>query len=476
MKTPAVYQNRLSFVLNICLKISAQKGFITASDLANELKVTVRAAREYLSDFTRLGMMYYDGGGRYIINKEMILPILHKVEAINGQLRIDDFIPQIFSYAAKNNAFFKKAFRVLEKVGYTVTHVENIRRLLISKNVPDNLKDIVMGDKLLYDKSYYEFELKGLANCKVVGEYSSYRLKNYLVADVLPLTVAYIASCACIIEFDVTEQPVSSKIIRRPSIKPFKNNEPYREEELLYELSVEYPELLMLGRKIAARFLKEQYRYKNLLEALNEENIALIVTHGTLKPHGFIISKRCDVLNRLLTEFEKLFKDFLSNVMKKGIIFVSIYEEPRDHRFFNLVRNFLGLKMQAMSDYAFLSSIMRDGDITSPIKVVKERGKEEENWYEFYLKRGEYLYKLEFITNEDPIKVQKKILSLMYPSFMISQGVPSLPMLIEAERACQLHLNWLEKNFELALRVAAKNFYEFSIRPRIELQKEVKYE
>jgi len=476
MKTPAIYRGRLSQILSLCIQISAKKNFVTPLDIANELRITVRAAREYLSDLVRMGLMHYQGGGTYVLNREAIYPIIHKLEAVNDtQLTIDDFIPEILFNISRNGAFFKKAFRVLEKIGYSLTNADNIRNSLLKPGLAREYEDFFVGGRVLYTKSYYELESKGIVECKAVGEYSGYRLKNYLIANIIPLTVAYIASCAYIGEFDISSQPISSKIKKKPEIKYFRGKEPFKEEELLYELSVEYPELLLLGRKIAARFLKEYYRYTNCLEVINEEDdITIMVTHGSLKPHGFILATKCDTLKYLINQFESTFEKFMKEVHKRDITFVAVYESPRDHRFFEIVKEILNLKIPSMSDYAFLHTIMRDGDITAPMRVPRERGKNIEHWYEFYLKRGDYIYKFEFLTKNDPLEIQKNILTLVYPSFMISSHGPSLPMLIEAERACQYYIGWLENNFELALRYASKYVYENPLGFRALRSKEVR--
>lgn len=476
MKTPAIYRGRLSQILSLCIKISIKKNFITPQDIAEELRITVRAAREYLSDLVRIGLMYYQGGGTYVLNRKAIYPIIHKLEAIDySQLTIDNFIPEILSNASKNGIFFKKAFRVLEKIGYSLTNADKIRNSLLEPGLTKGYEDFFIGNQILYTKSYYELETRGIVECKAVGEYSSYRLKNYLVANTIPLTVAYVASCAYIGEFDISSQPISSRIKKKPEIKYFHEKEPFKEGELLYELSIEYPELLLLGRKIAARFLKEYYRYMNCLEVLDEEkNIEVMVTHGSLKPHGFILATKCDVLKQLIGQFESVFKKFMDKVYENDIIFVAVYESPRDYRFFKAVKDILNLKIPSMSDYAFLHTIMRDGDVTAPMRVPRERGKRVEHWYEFYLKRGDYVYKFEFLTKSNPLKIQKKILTLTYPSFMISNHKPSLPMIIEAERACQYYIGWLEKNFELALKCVSKYMYESPLGIRLLKTKEVK--
>jgi len=476
MKTPAIYRGRLSQILSLCIQISTKKDFITPLDVANELRITVRAAREYLSDLVRIGLMYYQGGGTYVLNREAIYPVIHKLEAVDdSQLTIDNFIPEILVNASKNGAFFKKAFRVLEKIGYSLTNADEIRNSLLKPGLTRGYEDFFVGSRILYTKSYYELETRGIAECKAVGEYSGYRLKNYLVANTIPLTVAYIASCAYIGEFDISSQPVSSRIKKKPEIKHFREKEPFKEGELLYELSIEYPELLTLGRKIAARFLKEYYRYMNCLEVIEEEDdIVIMVTHGSLKPHGFILATKCDALRSLVNQFESTFEKFMEEVYKKGVTFVAVYSSPRDHRLFKAVKEILNLRVPSMSDYAFLHAVMRDGDVTAPMRVPKERGKKVEHWYEFYLKRGGYVYKFEYLTKDDPLEVQKRILTLTYPSFMISNHRPSLPMVIEAERACQYYIGWLEKNFELALKYASEYMYENPLGLRPLKSKEVR--
>jgi len=437
------------------MRISAKKGFITPYDIAEELKVTARAARDYLSDFTNMGLMFYEGAGRYVVNREALHDVVQESQTIgDSQLRIEDFMPEVLAKASRNNVFFKKALKIIKKLGYSLEKVDEIREALLKPGSTKGYEDLFVGDRLLYTRAQYDLMLKGLVNAKAVGEYSHSILSNYIIGGTFPLTVAYLTSCAVIAEFDHVGELASTRVKRKPEIKPFSGKEPYNDDELLYELSVEYPELLTLGRKIASRFLKEHYRYSNCIEILKDEReLTIVVSKGSLLPHGFVLAKKCDVLKTLMKSMLESFKELIDLADKRSITLVAISKTPRDNRYFKAVRELLNLNLPSMSDYAFLYPLMRDGDATSPMRVPKERGKNVENWYEFYLKRGNYLYKLEYVTKRDPLEEQREILSILYPAFIVGG---SLPMITEAERYCITHLSNLKLHFEAALRTALK--------------------
>ena len=400
-----------------------------------------------------MGLAFYEGGGRYVLNSEALAPVLSRAEALNGgELRVDDFLPDVLARASRDDAFLRKALKILDKLGATVSGRLELRDRLLRTEPPGGSPFV--GDRLLVPKSSYAQELRGLASSKALGESSGYHLSNYLAGGCVPLTVAYVASCALVAAFDELGDLVESRARKKPSVRKFSGQEPFGEDEPLYELSVEYPELLMLGRKMASRLLKEYYRFRNCAEVLEEEEgLAIAVTRGSLLPHGFVLARECDVLRRLMRSVREAFDEAVKRSSEKGVVLVGISKSPRDYRFFGAVKELLGLRMPPMSDYAFLHSVMRDGDATAPMSLPRERGRVVENWYEFYVRRGPYLYKLEYVTDRDPVEVQREILTLLYPAFLVGG---SLPMVAEAERYCRTYLARIKQRFESALRAALR--------------------
>ena len=441
MKAPSTYSSRLALAMVTVLEISAGKGLVEVSEVAKALDVTERMAREYLSDLEELGLLEYVGLGVYSVKRSRVRDILMKFEAEGGiQLRIQDFM-------VETPYFHRKAARLLSKIKPLISRGREIRELLLKSGQLNNL----CGDRALYTKEDYISDLRSLENATALGEASTSEISNYVVGYAIPLTVSYIASAIAELEFGRSGELLGIRFAVRPKLREFKEEEPFEEGEPLYELSVEYPELLLLGRKIATRLLRDIERYKNLLGKVGKEP-SFAVTLGSLRPHGFTVSSRCRILDALLKKSQELFEKVIDTCSRKGLTLVSLVNDPRDNRFVKTVSEILNLNRLGLSDIAFLSAIMLDGDATAPMKLEEERGRRVKNWYEFYFRRGLRVFKIEYVTTRDPIEVQKEIIGLLYPQFEVGGR---LPFVSEALARAKTHVNYIRIRFEAALKSLA---------------------
>ena len=438
-KAPSTYAGRLTLVMNTVLELSAEGNLIEVARVAECLNVTERMARDYLSDLEELGLLEYQGMGVYTVNRDRLKNVLMRFAVEGGiYLRPEDLVPE-------TTYFIEKASKILKKITITTSKSIEIRERML-KTAP---KEPFHGDSLVIPVDEYADSITGFSE-GVLGEASIGEVRNYIIAETFPITVTYIASATALLTKQDFEE-ATLKFRLRPKIRSFTKRDPFDVGEPLYELSVEYPELLLLGRKMAARLLKEIERYKNLRDSLDDEP-SIAITRGSLIAHGFILSMKCSVLRILMERAESIFTDTVEEYLKRGILLISIVESSRDNRLFRYVKGELELELPEMSDVNFLIHVLRDGDATAPMKLTRERGRSVENWYEFYLRRGERVYKIEFISKKDPLEVQKTILCTLYPEFQIGGRIP---VVSDAKERAKIYLWKVKKKFESVLKMTA---------------------
>jgi len=464
VRTVATYRDRLLVVLQVCIEIQAKKGVIRVKDVAERLDITERVTRDYLNDLETLGFLKYEGAGAYRVIKESVHEIARALEKDTLlTLSMDELIPKSTLDVAEEFGITKKVSRILQKLGVHVSKAKEIRELLLTTSPKElNVSDIIKGEKIIQDKE--SCKPLYLHNVSIGGEASDYLLSNYVISDLFPLSISYIAACAVYSSYE-WDMLSKSQIFLRPRIEQYAEKEPYQENELFYELSTEYPELLIFGRKIASRLLKELQRYNACIDLLNNTDAWILFTKGSLIPHGFILAKECRRLARIHDKISNSFRTLLNIASKKDALIVGVTSSPRDMRFFNILEDKLKLRGATVNDYIFLKAILKDGDFTSPMLVERERGKDIENYYEFYLNAKGEIIKFEFITNKDPIEVQRKILStalpLITPSpFKKKKTEYNLSVIFEAKLRCDTFINVIKRHVEVALRHACVKFIE----------------
>ncbi len=464
VKTIATYRDRLTTVLEVCIEVQAIKGWIRVKDVADRLKITERAARDYLSDLEDLGFLKYEGAGLYKLVNDSISELAEVLERYPLlSLSVDEYIPVSTLEMARRAGVEGKVLRVFKKLGVHIARSKELRERLL-KLSPDELgvSDVLKGDKIIYDKSCYKPVY--LHNVSLGGEALEYCIKHYLIRKLIPLTISYIVSCALqsYYEWNMVQK---SQSFLRPRLQEFAGKEPYQEDEPFYELSTEYPELLMFGRKLATRLLSQIQRYRACIDLMKSTDVRIIFTRGTLFPHGFVLAKECRVLYALHNKMREYFDKMMKIAHEKDILIVGVSDLPRDMRFFRIIEDKLKLQVPHVNDYVFLKLVLEEGDITTPLLVEKEKGKKLENWYEFYMNARGDILKFEYITKEDPLEVQRKIASLasslVYPSpLRRDRGRHNLSILIEARMKAHDYLNTLRDLTHAALRAASISLSE----------------
>ena len=435
-RTPAAYVSRLNAALKACAELAASEGFVTAQRLAEAMGVTERMARVYLVDLLELGALEYAGGGRYRLSAGSA-GLLERWEAVGEELTVEGVVlgdprREAVSY------MLEKAYRITEAVAGLGRRGE-LRSKLLSLSLPEEFA----GGRLVSSS-------KGLEPGRAVfvaGEAAGARLANYVLAKYMPITVAYVSSVAALVRLAEFGQAESVEYLRRPSVKEFRGEEPF--DGGPYELRVEYPELLAAGRRIAARLLAARLRLLNVADAL-ERGAELVIAGGTMLPHGFVVPGSAE-LKRMAEELAELHRKVVELAAERGAALASFVRDPRDYRFYEAVRGWLGLKVRRVNDAAFLTAVLQPWEYTAPMQVERERGRLVEGWYEFYWKVGERVVKVEYVAKGDPLEVQEQLLRLLAPNLQVD-GKPV--GMSEASMELERHLQWVKRMFELALRVA----------------------
>ncbi len=118
VKTIATYRDRLTTVLEVCIEVQAIKGWIRVKDVADRLKITERAARDYLSDLEDLGFLKYEGAGLYKLVNDSISELAEVLERYPLlSLSVDEYIPVSTLEMARRAGVEGKVLRVFKKLG-----------------------------------------------------------------------------------------------------------------------------------------------------------------------------------------------------------------------------------------------------------------------------------------------------------------------------------------------------------------------
>lgn len=431
------YISRLNVALRECAELAGQQGYVTAQALAARMGVTERMARNYLMDLLDLGALEYAGGGRYVLTGAARAK-LEEGEVLGGEYTVEAVASARGWGGELSEYMLEKVYRLkgaLRELGSR----EGVRRKLLQAEPPEGFSG---GRLILSSRDVEPREVR-----RVAGEASGYALRGYVLAGLVPITVAYMCSVAAIVELNEVGQVEDLKFLRRPDVRDFRGGEPF--DEGLVELAVEHPELLIAGRKVAARLLCARLKLANMLDAV-ERGVELAVSKGTLLPHGFVLPGS-ELFKRLEREVAERYEKLVERARERGVTLASIIDEPRDYRFYEAVRGLLGLKLARVSDAAFLSYVLDQWEYTAPLRVSRERGRSVEDWYEFYWKVGERLIKVEYVTRSDPVEAQRELIASLAPNLQVG-GMPV--GVSEAESAAKAHLSWIRRAFEQALNRA----------------------
>lgn len=436
--TAASYISRLSEALRACAEIAGGAGYVTARELAERMGVSDRMARNYLIDLLEAGALEYVGGGRYVLTGVSRQKLLEG-ETLGEPFDIEAVAAAGLGHRAVLEFMLDRVYRVMD-AAKKLGDREGLRRALLQAKPPEPFA----GDRLVYSSRHVEpREVR-----KLTGEACASHLEGYVLAKLIPLVVVYVCSVAAVVELSEYGQVKSVEYLRRPDIRGFRSGEPF--DEGLVELALEHPELLLAGRKMAARLLAARLKLMNMLDAI-EKGADLAVSRGTLLPHGFVLPGS-ELLRELQRDIEGKYALLLAKSRERGVAIASIVEEPRDTRFYESVRPVLGLKLPRVSDAAFLAYVLEPWEYTAPMALERERGRSVENWYEFYWRVGNRLVKVEYTTADDPLAAQRALIAVLAPNMQVG-GRPV--GVAEAYAEAQRHLRWIKEAFKLALSRAA---------------------
>ncbi|MEM2246064.1 MAG: hypothetical protein QXU91_06365 [Thermofilum sp.] len=430
--------SRLDEALRACVELAGSRGYVTASELAARMGAGERMARNYLVDLREVGALEYVGGGRYVLTGAAREGLLG-AEVFGEGLTVEGVASRVLWRAEVLDFMVERAYRLVRAVEGLADR-EGLRRRLLELSPPEGFA----GDRLVASSR----EVSGRRVERLAGEAGAAQVESYVFMKLMPVTVVFVCSAAAITRLDEWGRVSSLELRRRPDARDFKGGEPF--DEGLAELALEYPELLVAGRRIAARLLLARLRLRNVLDAL-ESGVELVVSKGTLLPHGFLLPGS-ELLKMLQGEVEELFRRAQERAAELGVPLASITAEPRDYRFCEAVGRELGLRLQRVSDAVLLTYLLEPWEYTAPMELREERGRRVENWFEFYWKVGSRLLKVEYVAREDPVGAQRALIASLAPNMQVG-GSPT--GVAEAEVEARRHLRWVKLNFTLALKRAA---------------------
>lgn len=448
VRTPAVYYDKLSAILRICLDLYNKYGVVSLDKLIDEANIGERMLREYLKDLVALNILIYVGGGQYLVNQDRVESL---IRLLGGEPKIVDFIdPSLVRGMKTSREITVRITRIFEKLG--IKDVLDIRIKERVRGEPQKpLPQSVLGDKLVLSGVCRKVILDDI---RISGSASTYVVRDYSLnihgEPFAFLTIAYVGASAFVGYYRNNMLVVDESVVRSiPRFEVYEGRSPFIEEEPFYELVTEYPELLGIGRKLAARLISELIHYKLDIEILEEfgDDIDLYIRYHSLLPHGYIISARrlMELQNKVYGAFEK----FLEIARKKNVVVAGLSIKSHDNLFVKLLNNHYGLKLMNVNDDNVLLFLLNDGDTTAVVNRPVERGRVRiDNWYEFYMKIGDEILKLEYISYGKPIEEYAKIRDLVYSSYVVRPAQSVIygpgPVVMAYDRA-QFHANEIER-------------------------------
>lgn len=420
------------------MELAGRLGYVTASDLAERMGVGERMARNYLVDLREVGAVEYVGGGRYVLTSAA-RECFAGAEAFGEGLSVEGVASRALWRYEVVGFMLERAYRLVRAAG-ELGDRGRLRAGLLGLRPPEGFA----GERLVSSSR----EVEGCRVGRLAGEAGASEMEGFVFMGLMPVTVVFVCSAVAVAQLDEWGRVSSLELRRRPDARDFRGGEPF--DDGVAELALEYPELLAAGRRVAARLLLARLRLRNVLEAL-EPGVELVVSKGTLLPHGFVLPGS-ELLRRLQGEVEELFRRAQERAAELGVPLASVTSEPRDYRFYEAVRRELGLRLRRVSDAAFLAYLLEPWEYTAPMEVREERGRRVDNWFEFYWKVGSRVVKVEYVTRGDPVEAQRALIAALAPNMQVG-GSPT--GVAEAEVEARRHLRWVKLSFTLALKRAA---------------------
>jgi len=460
-KNPVTYYTRLSDLINICHELYASYGVITPDLVAMRSKLTDRIVRDYLNDLTNLGILRYIGGGKFIINEDRLAHVVKSLDLEpRTQLRLDDYLDQKLINTLRQNTFLRtKTQSILKKLGLQHIFTMDFKKKLYDTDLGNGIGSII-GSRFIYSRAAKNIYLDDIY---LGGSAYSYKIRDYGVKAWAVLSVAYLSSSSYIAYYkDNTLDNKKSLIKTIPELASYGGKEPFLPEEPFYELTTDFPELLDMGRKIAARLLVQllHYRLDRLMIEEYGDKFDIYFRYGSLFPHGFVLKskKLIELKEEVIKEFNKLIKI----ADDRGVILAGISCKINDNYLVRKITQYFGMRFPMTTDDNFLAAVMEDGDTTALIARESEKGRPKiMNWYEFYLRFRNDVLKVEFLSRGDPVKDYERLRDLVYSSATtkVTQDLPAGPgPVITAVINASMHTGELERAITAALTMAFTEF------------------
>lgn len=456
-KSPVTYYVRLSDLINICHEIYSSYGVITPDLVAMRSNLTDRIVRDYLNDLVNLGVLKYIGNGRFIINEDKLAQV---VKSLNleprMQLRLNDYIDAKMIDALKRNIFIKRKTKtIIDKLGLRYIFTTDFKEKIYDTDLGRGIESII-GSRFIYSQAARNIPLD---NIYLGGSAYSYRIKDYGVRTWAVLSVVYLSASSYIAYYKDNALDTKRSIVRTvPELVSYGEREPFLPEEPFYELTTDFPELLDMGRKIAARLLMQLLHYKldrYMIERYGDE-FDIYMRYGSLFPHGFILKSK--TLIKLKEEVTNEFNKLIKTAKDKGVIIAGISNRINDNYLVRRIIQYFGMRLPMTTDDNFLAAIMEDGDTTALIARESERGRPViRNWYEFYIRFRTDILKVEFLARGDPVEDYTRLRDIIYSSATtkVSQDLPAGPgPVITAIINAYMNTSELERTITAALTMA----------------------
>ncbi len=488
-RTGSTYKARLQSLMNQCLQLYLENGYIDPVMLAEREELSSRMLRDYLNDLLHLQILKYVGNNRYVLNTQLFRTLGdEELEWIRSPvLSVDSLAAstKFFDALSEVDNLQEKIQSIYEKMKLLYVFPEELRKTLSTEPLDANLmKKIekrriknVIGKYLVEKNVIKALPLRDLL---IVGSSAKYDSFNYKIgAGAAILTITILASAAYGQYFHKEPQKTEAfrpYVMQLPEIHRFEGYEPYGKDDPFYEMLHDFPELLYFGRSLAIRFLSNILQWQSnleLLKVLEKEGVPLKNSvwffRGTLSPHGFVTMGK--KLKTLQQKAHQLFYTFADKAREHGLYIVGVSAVPKDDIFFSLANHllvktgYIEEPLDKMSDNIFLNQVMHDKDVTCLIERTPELSKPSlEGTYEFFWKDYETLLKLEFISVEDdPLKERNYIASILSSAFTLKpfRGASSGPSAtIQAEIIADSWHRQLQQYVMAAFELGWQKFFQ----------------
>ncbi len=426
VRTSAMYFERLRSVLHKCLRLGLCYGVITIDMLARELGIGERGLRDYLRDLTTMGVIEYLGAGRYRINTDRINSISRYLDG--GSLDITDFFDdELIRSIRASREIEDRVSRIFERLNVKKLLDRDFRMEVLNFRYSGVLTidgARIVGDRLILPGVSESFPLDRMY---VGGSGYGYSVDNRVLwssarEPFATLTLAFTSAASFVAWFEGDRLDYSKSWSDiHPSFREYTGRSPFVRGEPFYELVTGYPELLDFARRLAARLIAQQIHYNVILSAIDSKgsDMDVLFVGGSLFPHGYVIEAKR--LLELKSIVEKTFDKLVSMARKYRVLLAGVNFKPHDNVFIRFLRKYLDVEFGHINDTNALLFLLNDGDTTAPINRFSEKGRRRiDEWYEFYMKVGDRVVKVEYISLGEPFKDYVRIRDLLYSSSLPS--------------------------------------------------------